>query len=111
VDGSTIPLVDFDVGPSWSGLLPISADPNETRKVRVKVLRYTALVGLTASFFSFSSGSSLQAPRVASTTSFSGEISVVSSPKYPNVLMCLGNTGRTGVLDAHHWKAFCKKTE
>ncbi|KIP03345.1 hypothetical protein PHLGIDRAFT_77748 [Phlebiopsis gigantea 11061_1 CR5-6] len=32
VDGTTIPEVDFDVGPSWSGLLPISSDPNETRK-------------------------------------------------------------------------------
>lgn len=25
--------VDFDVGDSWSGLLPISSDPNETRKL------------------------------------------------------------------------------
>ncbi|CDO76357.1 hypothetical protein BN946_scf185011.g21 [Trametes cinnabarina] len=33
VDGSTIPDVDWDVGPSWSGLLPISSDPNETRKL------------------------------------------------------------------------------
>ncbi|GLB33216.1 putative alpha beta-hydrolase [Lyophyllum shimeji] len=33
VDGKSIPEVDFDVGPSWSGLLPISADPNETRKL------------------------------------------------------------------------------
>jgi carboxypeptidase D len=33
VDGATIPLVDFDVGPSWSGLIPISSAANETRKV------------------------------------------------------------------------------
>ncbi|KAG6910181.1 hypothetical protein DXG01_012630 [Tephrocybe rancida] len=33
VDGTTIPEVDFDVGPSWSGLLPISANANETRKL------------------------------------------------------------------------------
>ncbi|CAK5262124.1 unnamed protein product [Mycena citricolor] len=33
VDGTSIPEVDFDVGPSWSGLLPISSDPNETRKL------------------------------------------------------------------------------
>ncbi|KAJ6473225.1 alpha/beta-hydrolase [Mycena sanguinolenta] len=33
VDGATIPEVNFDVGPSWAGLLPISADPNETRKL------------------------------------------------------------------------------
>ena len=33
VNGNTLPLVDFDVGPSWAGLLPISNNPNETRKV------------------------------------------------------------------------------
>lgn len=33
VDGTTIPEVDWDVGPSWAGLLPISGDPDETRKV------------------------------------------------------------------------------
>ncbi|KAG6840952.1 hypothetical protein C0991_003012 [Blastosporella zonata] len=33
VNGTSIPEVDFDVGPSWSGLLPISSDPNETRKL------------------------------------------------------------------------------
>ena len=33
VDGTTIPEVDFDVGPSWAGLLPISNATNETRKV------------------------------------------------------------------------------
>jgi len=35
VDGKNIPEVDFDVGPSWSGLLPISANANETRKVSI----------------------------------------------------------------------------
>jgi carboxypeptidase D len=33
VDGRSLPLVDFDVGPSWAGLLPISSSPNETRQV------------------------------------------------------------------------------
>jgi carboxypeptidase D len=33
VNGSAIPDVDFDVGPSWSGLLPISGDENETREL------------------------------------------------------------------------------
>ncbi|OSD01947.1 alpha/beta-hydrolase [Trametes coccinea BRFM310] len=33
VDGTTIPDVNWDIGPSWSGLLPISSDPNETRKL------------------------------------------------------------------------------
>ena len=37
VDGKTIPEVDFDVGPSWSGLLPISGNKNETRKVNSDV--------------------------------------------------------------------------
>ncbi|KAH8833996.1 alpha/beta-hydrolase [Flagelloscypha sp. PMI_526] len=33
VDGKTIPEVDWDVGPSWSGLLPISNKTGETRKL------------------------------------------------------------------------------
>ncbi|KAF8350959.1 Alpha/Beta hydrolase protein [Amanita rubescens] len=33
VDGNKIPLVQWDVGPSWAGLLPISNDPGETRKL------------------------------------------------------------------------------
>lgn len=33
VNGKTIPEVNFDVGPSYSGLLPISGAANETRKV------------------------------------------------------------------------------
>ncbi|KAH8115666.1 alpha/beta-hydrolase [Phellopilus nigrolimitatus] len=33
VDGASIPEVDFDVGPSWAGLLPISGAANETRKL------------------------------------------------------------------------------
>ncbi|CAE6419829.1 unnamed protein product [Rhizoctonia solani] len=33
VDGTKIPEVKFDAGPSWSGLMPISADPKETRKL------------------------------------------------------------------------------
>lgn len=33
VDGTKIPDVNFDVGESYAGLLPISLDPNETRKL------------------------------------------------------------------------------
>ncbi|KAJ7729524.1 alpha/beta-hydrolase [Mycena maculata] len=33
VDGTTIPDVNFDAGPSWSGLMPISGNANETRKL------------------------------------------------------------------------------
>ncbi|TDL17652.1 alpha/beta-hydrolase [Rickenella mellea] len=33
VDGKGIPEVDFDIGPSWSGLIPISGNANETRKL------------------------------------------------------------------------------
>lgn len=33
VNGSAIPLVDFDVGESYAGLLPISSAANETREL------------------------------------------------------------------------------
>ncbi|KXN88358.1 Carboxypeptidase cpdS [Leucoagaricus sp. SymC.cos] len=33
VNGTSIPEVDFDVGPSWAGLLPISNKANETRQL------------------------------------------------------------------------------
>ncbi|KAH9978148.1 alpha/beta-hydrolase [Lactifluus volemus] len=33
VDGKTIPQVDFDVGSSWAGLMPISPLPDEKRKL------------------------------------------------------------------------------
>lgn len=33
VDGTAIPDVSFDIGESYAGLLPISGDPNETRKL------------------------------------------------------------------------------
>lgn len=33
VDGANIPDVDWDIGPSWAGLLPISGDEKETRQV------------------------------------------------------------------------------
>ncbi|KZS90898.1 alpha/beta-hydrolase [Sistotremastrum niveocremeum HHB9708] len=33
VDGTTIPEVDFDIGPSWAGLIPISNSSHETRQL------------------------------------------------------------------------------
>ena len=33
VNGATLPHVNYDIGPSWSGLIPISGAANETRKV------------------------------------------------------------------------------
>ncbi|KZV64305.1 alpha/beta-hydrolase [Peniophora sp. CONT] len=33
VDGTKIPDVPFDAGPSWAGLMPISGNANETRKL------------------------------------------------------------------------------
>lgn len=33
VDGTKIPEVNFDAGPSWAGLMPISGAQNETRKL------------------------------------------------------------------------------
>lgn len=32
VDGSKLPFVEFDAGPSYAGLLPLTSDPNENRK-------------------------------------------------------------------------------
>jgi len=61
VDGKSIPDVDFDVGPSWSGLLPISGDKNETREVwhplRSNIHSWTSLMPMRA-VSSSSSGSS-----------------------------------------------------
>jgi len=37
VDGTTIPEVDWDVGPSWAGLMPISGDEGETREVTIPI--------------------------------------------------------------------------
>ncbi|KAL1746186.1 Alpha/Beta hydrolase protein [Schizophyllum fasciatum] len=33
VDGTSIPEVNFDAGPSWAGLLPISGNPDEDKKL------------------------------------------------------------------------------
>jgi carboxypeptidase D len=33
VDGAHLPQVDFDIGPSWAGLLPISSNADETREL------------------------------------------------------------------------------
>ena len=67
VDGTTIPEVDFDVGPSWSGLLPISGDPNETRKVSrcwIGVIHWIYdLICLTAVLLVLSSRTSRQRRR------------------------------------------------
>jgi carboxypeptidase D len=39
VNGSAIPEVKFDIGPSWAGLLPISNKTGETRQVYIWVSR------------------------------------------------------------------------
>ena len=33
MDGTKIPEVDFDIGESYAGLLPISSNPNDTRQL------------------------------------------------------------------------------
>ena len=43
VDGTSIPEVDWDIGPSWAGLLPISGNEDETRQVS-KVSKYSIRV-------------------------------------------------------------------
>ena len=49
IDGTTLPLVDFDVGPSWAGLIPISNATNEERKVRI--LKLSSLLRAVISCF------------------------------------------------------------
>ena len=44
VDGTTIPDVNWDIGPSWSGLMPISSHPNETRKVNKSGVVFNVVV-------------------------------------------------------------------
>jgi hypothetical protein len=74
VDGRSIPDVNFDVGPSWSGLIPISGAANETRKVRLfKLGNATDELRLNSySFSSCSSGSSLRLRKEAWMISSSG---------------------------------------
>lgn len=64
VDGTTIPQVDFDVGPSWSGLLPISGNQNETREVGEA--RGYAILSAVLTIQSYSFGFSLPVLREAS---------------------------------------------
>jgi hypothetical protein len=61
VNGATLPLVNFDVGPSWSGLIPISGAANETRKVLL--LETFTDNGFPYSLLSCSSGSFLRVPK------------------------------------------------
>lgn len=61
VNGATIPQVNFDVGPSWSGLIPISSAANETRKVWLLCTLQTT--AWPYSFPSCFSGSSLRVPK------------------------------------------------
>jgi hypothetical protein len=71
VNGSTIPEVDWDVGPSWSGLLPISGNANETRKVITSPLSSSTVLAKYIPSSS-SSGSSLLDPEEISNPSTSG---------------------------------------
>lgn len=57
VDGTTLPLVDFDVGPSWAGLIPISGVANETRKVHLHRLLWLSLIYFSAVLLALPSGS------------------------------------------------------
>jgi hypothetical protein len=71
VKGTKILLVDFDVGDSWAGLLPISSHANETRKVcPCAYTLHTKSMLITASF---SFGIFLQLRMVAKTTLYFGE--------------------------------------
>ena len=69
MDGKNIPLVDFDAGDSWAGLLPISSHPNETRQVCVHIFR---IQNECSNPPSFSFGITLRVRMVAKTISYSG---------------------------------------
>jgi carboxypeptidase D len=71
VKGTKIPLVDFDVGDSWAGLLPISSHANETRKVCP--CAYTLCTKSMLIPASFSFGIFLRLRMVAKTTLYFGE--------------------------------------
>ena len=72
VNGTKIPLVDFDVGDSWAGLLPISSHPNETREVCWCAYTYPVYKRIpTPASFSF--GTILQLRMVAKMISYFGE--------------------------------------
>jgi hypothetical protein len=62
LDDSTIPEVDFDIGPSWSGLLPISNKVGETRKVHI--LRNMTSIGLIPFTVSSPPGLPLWVPHI-----------------------------------------------
>ncbi|CCM06576.1 uncharacterized protein FIBRA_08854 [Fibroporia radiculosa] len=82
VNGSKIPLVDWDVGSSWAGLLPISAHPNETRKARQDFLKVDPPTHMddVARLFSSSSGTSLLDPREVRMTSYYGLMEGLVAP-------------------------------
>ena len=67
VNGSNIPFVDWDIGPSWAGLLPISNNTNETRQVRAPKV-WEACLRLNEPY-RCSSGSSLLALQAVLKTS------------------------------------------
>lgn len=92
VDGTTLPEVDFDLGPSWSGLLPISNAANETRKVNSQAVSVPSIIIPYANCFSSSSGSSPQVRREPPMTSSSGETSISACGIYSFELI---NEGRT----------------
>jgi hypothetical protein len=105
VDGTTIPDVDFDVGPSWSGLMPISSNKNETRKVTflAKHLRERGLTLLAVVFLVFPTRPARQ---------FGRPHILVRSVAGPNTLKCSFNLtlGQMAARDVRRWKVYCKKT-
>ena len=106
VNGSALPLVDFDVGPSWAGLLPISNNTNETRQVGRNTVDGAHFPVLIFLIHSSTFGFFLLVPKAASMTSSFGT-TVISVNGYKLDHMRLG---RTVVPDALHSKVFSKRT-
>jgi len=88
VDGKKIPEVDFDAGDSWAGLLPISSDPNETRKVRRCIYSCMTMLNPPSYFF----GTILRQRRETKTISYSGKHIPVTVRVRANTNHTLGRT-------------------
>jgi carboxypeptidase D len=109
VDGKSIPEVDFDVGPSWSGLLPISSEKNETRKVRTFRVASFVITKITRLKFQLFFWFFPPGPEgsLDDLIFWSGSFHLLSY----SFLMAVMAIGQMGVRDARLLKVFYKRME
>ena len=105
VDGSALPFVDFDVGPSWAGLLPINSNLNETRQVVMAEMSFGSS-GANIPMRSSSFGFFLLVRRgVSMTSSFGTAVFLINEYELDHV-----GLGRTAVQGVLRLKVFSKRT-